>query len=351
MALGALVALGSLARADGLLLWVPVGLALLSTDPGRRWPAAGLAFGAFAVMMAPWWARNLAVTGSVLGSGAGRALWLLEYDELFTYPASGLTFDRWWAAGLAAHVQPRLAALWTNLQSVIAVNGYVLLLPLMLIGGWHHRKRLTVRAAAVYAAALYLVMSLVFPFAGARGGLFHSSAAVMPLLYALAASGLEISARWLAPRRGWDPGRTRSLLLTATVALAVMLSLWTVLSKTGLFGKGTSFARNQDTYQTAGELLAAEVDRSSVIAVGDPPGYFLATGSPAVVIPHGDESVLQQAAAEFGIEWIVLEADHPRGLRELYDAPGRRSWLAEPLSYLDPSGRPVYLYRVALEGG
>ena len=349
-ALGALVALGALARADGLLLWLPALYAFSATRV-RRFRALGIMLAVFIVLMAPWWIRNLSVTGTVVSPGAARALWLLEYDELFSFPAAQLTFARWWSAGLGTLVMHRLAALSANLQSLLAVNGYILLLPLMAVGGWLHRRHPSVRAGLVYAAALLLLMSFVFPFAGSRGGMFHSSAALMPLLYALAGSGVILSAAWLAPRLRWDPARTRVLLTSISVLLAGALSLWAMAGKIGLLGNGASFARNQATYAAAAQILRREAEMPSVAAVGDPPGFFLASGWMAVAIPHGTERALQQIAATYDVAWIILEADHPTDLDDLYSSPSARSWLAAPLSFLDPAGRPVYLYRVLPEDG
>jgi hypothetical protein len=349
-ALGALVALANLARADGLLLWVPALVALFAVER-RRLRHFGLLLAGFGLLMAPWWLRNLGATGALLSPGATRALWLLDYDELFFYPASRLTFARWWGAGLSTLLVARLQAAWTILQSAVAVNGYIMLLPLMVVGGFARRRHPSVRAGALYAAALSLFLSLIFPFAGARGGFFHSSAALMPLLYALAAAGLEQAAIWIAPRLHWDAGRTRVLLGTVALLLAGALSLWALAGKAGAFGAGASFGRNQMTYNAAEELLRSQDETISVVAVGNPPGFYLATGRAAVAIPHGAEHDLKQVASAYGVDWVLLEADHPRPLDDLYLAPSARDWLAAPLTFLDPAGRPVYLYRVVLEGG
>jgi hypothetical protein len=345
LGIGATVALGSLARADGLLLWAPVVYASLRV-PGRRLRfLLSSAFG-FLALMAPWWIRNLAVTGSLVAPGAARALWVLDYDELFLYPASQLTIARWWAAGLEALLAPRLAALWANLTSALAVNGYVLLLPLMVVGGWAHRRRVSVRAAALYAGALYLFMSLVFPFAGSRGGFFHSTAALMPLAYALAAAGLEPSARWLAARLHWDPGRTQRLLTTVALGLAAALSLWALMGKAGVFGRATSFARNRETYAAVAQGLDSVLFEDAVVASVNPPGLFLATGWRSVVLPHGPVETLREVVKAFGVDWIVVEEDHPAGLDDLYTTSVRPDWLAAPVVVFDAAGRPVYLYRV-----
>ncbi|HMK07820.1 MAG TPA: hypothetical protein VK449_02195 [Anaerolineales bacterium] len=345
MVLGALVALGSLARADGLLLWFPVVYAVAAS--GRpRWRHFALAVGGFVVLMLPWWLRNLAVTGAWMSPGSIRTLWLLNYDELFSFPASQLTFARWWHAGLTALLQARLAAAWVNLQSLVAVSGLVLLLPLAAVSAWRHRAAASVRAGALYSAVLYLFMSVVFPFAGSRGGFFHSSAALIPLVSALAGEGTLLAAEWMASRLKWAPERTRAMLTSIAVVLAAALSLWTLAGKAGAFGPGGSFGRNLATYRAAERVLASQDGSASVVAVGDPPGYFLAGGHRAVVIPNGTEQVLRQVSETYGVDWIVLEADHPAGLDALYEDPGARDWLAEPLVVVDPNGLPVYLYRV-----
>ena len=97
---GLLIGIGALARADGLLL---LGVGLLAVFWSRQRRISGslaLAFGVL-VVMGPWWARNLAETGALLNPGSQRLLWMLEYDDLFAFPASDLTFARWWEAGAA----------------------------------------------------------------------------------------------------------------------------------------------------------------------------------------------------------------------------------------------------------
>src|SRR3990170_2850099 len=350
----------------GLLLWqvgaavarptasgrgAPGGVAAPRAAGGRRLRSFGLLIAGFGVWMAPWWLRNLSVTGALVSPGAARALWLLDYDELFLFPATQLTFARWWGAGVSTLLLQRLGAASANLQSLVAVNGYILLLPLMVVGGWVHRRFPSVRAGLLYAVVLFFLMSFVFPFAGARGGSFHSSAALMPLLVALAASGVTTAAAWIAPRMRWDPDRTRGMLTSISILLAGALSVWAMAGKIGAFGAGASFGRDQATYAAAAEVIRGEGESDVVAAVGDPPGFFLASGWLAVAIPHGTEQVLQQVVSAYDVEWIILEADHPADLDALYFSASERPWLTAPLRILDPAGRPVYLYRVVSESG
>ncbi|MGH2626628.1 MAG: glycosyltransferase family 39 protein, partial [Anaerolineales bacterium] len=177
---GALIGLCHLTRADGLLL-LPLGAAAAWTAGERAAKRAlALAVG-YGVVVAPWLLRNLAAFGRLLPPGQARALWLTEYNDLFVYPATVLTPDRWLEQGWGAIVATRLAALGSNLTSLWAVNGLVFLLPLMALGAWRFRNHRLIRFALAYLALELLLMSFVFPYAGTRGGYFHSSVAAMPV--------------------------------------------------------------------------------------------------------------------------------------------------------------------------
>lgn len=332
---GALAGLGHLARADGFLLLLPPALAVLTRR--RASDLAALAVGYLAVI-APWWARNLAVVGSAIPPGNGRALWLLAYDELFAYPAGLLAFERWWAAGWGARAAAWSAAAAANLRSLVAVNGLVFLLPLMIAGGWRRRAQPLVRLTLVHLLALWAVMTLVFPFAGSRGGYFHSSAAWMPILWALAPFGLEALIELGVRRRGWVADQARRAFGLGAVALALALTAWV--------GVRPEWNAAGEAYRRAGEALAARADPGDVVAVNNPPGFWHATGHPAVVIPYGDEQTLRAVVERYDAVWVVLDANRPEGLAGLYHAPASADWLTLEASVADAFGRPIYLLRV-----
>jgi hypothetical protein len=343
-----LVGLGHLARADGMLLGVPVGYVAFARSKGRLATGLSLAALGYLVLMLPWAVRNLAASGTLLGAGTTRALWLLDYDELFVYPASLLTASRWWQAGFVTLLGHRLESAWAQLQTMVAVNGYVALLPLAALGARSRADHAPVRAGAWYGGALLGVMTLVFPFAGGRGGFFHSSAALMPLIWAVAAIGLDHLAARASARFAWRIDPAWRMLASVALLVALAISGWVLAGKAGAFGAGPSFDRNAITYEAVGVALDEE-GRSGVVAVNDPPGFYLATGWEAVVIPHGPESSLREVVARYGVEWVVLEVNHPQGLAELYRRPSSRSWLSEPTVVSDAAGLPVYLLRVVEE--
>jgi hypothetical protein len=343
LGIGTLIGLGHLARADGVLLWMPA-IFVLVRSRGQRAQHAGLALAGYGLVMVPWLWRNLNVFGTILPPGTSRTLWLLNYDELFLYPADLLTPARWWASGIAAITSARLGAIGTNLQTVLAVNGAILLWPLAILGGWARRRDLGVQAAALYFASLFGAMSLVFPFAGARGGFFHSSTAVMPMLWSLTAIGVEVAAA-AAPRWRWNADRSRTLFTVVALALAAGLSAW------ALWGKARSSARNLVTYRMAASTIqnTGPTRPSTVVAAVDPPGFFAASGVPAVALPDGDTEALRLVVERYGVQWVVIEADHPQLLSGLYQAGPRPDWLGRPVSIEDAAGKPVLLYPVEAE--
>jgi hypothetical protein len=127
----------------------------------------------------------------------------VDYDQLYNYPASTLTVQNWLAAGLPALLKMRWDALLENLKTLLAVQGGVFLLPLILVGIWRLRQTLLIKAGCIAWLVTFLVMTFIFPLAGSRGGFLHSGAAFQPLFWATGAEGLagfvDFGVRW----RNW----------------------------------------------------------------------------------------------------------------------------------------------------
>lgn len=350
IATGALAGAGQLARADGLLLLAPLlGLALLS--PRRRVMSFVLVLIGWGAVMAPWLMRNLLVAGSPLSPGGGRTLWLTSYDALFSFPATSLTMQTWAGEGLASILTARASALLTNLQSLVVVTGGVLLGPFMLAGAWRRRDPV-VAVCVAYLGLLFLVMTLAFPFSGARGGFFHSSAAVLPVLWALTPIGLQRALAWVAPRRRWEPGRAWRLFASLLVAGSMGVSLWAAWDRAiAGWPEAPRWERSQRSMARAAVALRELEAASAVVAVNNPPGFFLASGMPAVVIPNGDASLLQQVANRYDVAWVVLDVNHPAALAPLYAAPDSADWLSLEAQVQDEAGWPIYLFKVKGSSG
>jgi len=328
---GALVGLAHLTRADGLLLLPVVALALLlfpSPRGARRAPrimfhVSYLALG-YLLVMGPWLARNLAVVGAPLPSAGARTLWLRAYDDLFCYRCD-LSLRSYLAWGWSGILRSKLWAMGVNLQRFLAEDCLVGLFPFTLVGLYRLRRRPAFTLSIVYLLLLYLVHSLAFTFPGPRGGFFHASAALLPFLHTSAAEGLDAAVGWAARRRRWNGRQARLVFTLAALALAVLLSL-----SIGR-GKWTAWRTADAVYDRIGRWLAWRGEAGATVMVVNPPAFWYHTRNPCVVIPNGDAEVMLEVAARYGVDYLVLEPDHPRGLAPLYArraAPDRLSLVA-----------------------
>jgi len=351
LAAGVLVGLAHLTRADGVLLLAP-GLVAAVLSKERRVSSVSLIFVGYLAIMTPWWARNGLAVGSPLPEGLNRTLWLLRYDELFSFPATILTAERWWGAGLGVLLKSRLESLLANLQSLIAVNGLVFLGPFMLIGALEKKSDPLVRLTAVYLFLLLGMMSFVFPFAGSRGGFFHSSTAFMPILWALTPLGINRVVRWAAGRRGWVVERAQSLFGWSAPVLAGVLTA--VLFWTRIVGgspMSPAWSGPANAYAAVSQNLEHLDPTRSVVAANNPPGLYLASGAPSVMIPNGPPEALQAVVEKYAVRWVVLDANRPDGLAVLYRAPDTLPWLmlARRIEW-EPEGDILIFRVIATEG-
>jgi hypothetical protein len=338
--LGLLAGLMHLSRADGLLWLILALLAVLlhfnSAPSSSRsllaffsslFPSSRSLFSAlcsllsallgYFLVMAPWFARNHAVFGAFLAPGGSKMLWLTHYDQIFSYPSSGLTFGAWWSSGLGEILRARLWALGLNAANTLTVQGGIFLLPLIVIGVWQMRRNRTVQLALLAWGMTLGVMTLVFPFAGARGGYFHSGAALQPVWWALAPLGLERVLEWGRARRGWDMSQARPFFTAALVALAVFLTAISLALRLPGWGE-ENYAYNQ-----IGKTLAAQgMPDDAVVIVANPPGFYLASGNPAIVIPACDPQTLLVLARRYRAGYLVLEQGSvPDALTPVYEDP------------------------------
>lgn len=338
--LGLIAGLMHLARADGIL-WLGMALlvALFEYFAQRKFgkhrhaflPSALLALAGYLLVMGPWMLRNLAVFGSPLAPGGSRALWLTSYDELFSYPAGILTPGRFLASGLAEILRVRLEAVGGNLVRALAIQGQVFLGPLALAGLWRVRQDRRSLLGALAWLLTFLAMSVAFPFQGVRGGYFHSGAALQPLIWAAAPVGLEVFLNWGVRRRGWKAQQARTVFRIGLVALSGLMTIFLAFDRAILPALQGSQPSSQVVYTEVRHALDAEVgEQQAPVMVNNPPGYFLATGKPSIVIPNGDIDTLLAAGRRYGARYIILEFNHPSPLDDLYNHPGDR----EGLKYL-----------------
>jgi len=333
-ALGGLAGLLHLSRADGLIWLAAAALVLLLDKKIDRWRQRILpgicALSGYLLPTLAWYARNLAHYGWPFAPGGSRGLWLTNYDQLYSYPAAILTPAHWLAAGVPALFQHRLDALSLNLQTALAVQGGIFLLPLILAGLWQLRRLPIVQIAMGMWLVTLTVMTLVFPFAGGRGGFFHSGAALQPLLWAVAPAGLDAFIGVGVRLRNWNAPRSTpifgALLVTVSAILALALFIPAV-SPAGAQAASPWRASWDEYARVAQALDALGAAPDQVVMVNNPPGYYAATRRPALVIPDGGIAPLLAAARRYQATYFVLEANHGPDWDALYQAPGDRPGL------------------------
>ncbi|MGE5073616.1 MAG: hypothetical protein ACM3MF_09330, partial [Anaerolineae bacterium] len=168
---------------------------------------------------------------------------------------------------------------------------------------WLYRKDERARLAAFGWACLFLVMTLVFPFAGARGGFFHAGAAFQPMWWVLAPVGLD-RAIAAARRRNMFTPSAFTVFQGALVALTLLMTA-VILSIRVLPGWG----EGEQQYPKVESFLRSHGSQpADIVMVRNPPGYYLMTGRSAIVVPLGDEATMAQVAGRYGAKYLVIEA-------------------------------------------
>jgi hypothetical protein len=321
--LGIVSSLLYLARADGLLWFGIGGLAILldglKSREGKMLATRLVQFGAgFALLAAPWMTRNQLVFGTPLAPGGSRALWIVVYDELFFFPARLLTMERWLAAGPAAWWAGWGFALQQNTLSLIAVQGSILLFPLLLIGIWKRRGERFVRLGVLAWFVIFVEMTLVFPYIGARGGFFHSISTLMPFVWALSVIGLAQAGTWAARIPRWtDEGAWRLMRIVSLAGIAVISGL--IVARQVVQSPWDEYAVMYRALDQ--QLVQLGIPDREVVMVNNAPSFYTTTGRPAMNYPGGDVEMLINAAWHYSVRYVVIDENSAESLRPLFAHP------------------------------
>ena len=331
--LGVIAGLMHLARADGIL-WlffsilvvINIPLEIKKTPNYLRHIILGLisCFLGYLGIMGPWFLRNWFVFGSILAPGGQSMFWLTGYNQIYTYQPGLITFSAWLKNGLTEAFRVRLWALNINLQNTFASQGSIFLLPFILVGICIKRKEHIIRIAVIAWVFNLIIMSLVFPFAGARGGFFHSGAALQPIWWGLAPIGLVTLVEWIGLKRKWNIEKASKVFLVSIVGLSMMvtgiISIGKLYSPTEGINK---WSVEDHLYRELTTLIKNSGDQQkSTVMVSNPPGFYLASGLNAIAVPDGDEKNALYVAQRYGAGYLILEEGaFPDGLNGLYRNP------------------------------
>lgn len=299
-AAGIFCGLAHLTRADGLLLLL-VALAVIWLPPLSRNKLRNKAIltlaliSSYLLVMLPWFVRNLDIIDAPLPSGGIRTMYLRGYNEIFAYPVdwSAQNFFEW---GWGNILQSRAQALLTNSATWLLIEGLVVLAPFALVALWQRRHQPFLTGFWLYALGLHLVMTFIFAYPGSRGGLFHSSAALLPFWAVLGILGLDAGIDKMVQWRNWKRHEARLVFGTTVVIMAALLGgLWLTLQ-----------LRNRDAapdYENLAESLPADAR----LMVNDPAAWYYHTGRWGVTLPDAPLDRLPEIARRFCITHLVLD--------------------------------------------
>jgi hypothetical protein len=281
-------------------------------------PAGLLALLGYFIVMGIWHIRSENLFGSFMTPGGGRLLWLENYNQTFIYPPDSLTREGFLQAGWNAALQDRLVALSANSGNAFAAQGGIFLFPFILIGLWILRGDLRTRIAVTGWLLLFVVMTVIFPFAGSRGSFFHAGAAFQPYWWVAAPIGLDSAIGW-ARRHGKFTDQNAPVFFQGIlVLLAILMTAYLVN-----FRVLSGWAKDDVIYpKVEQKLVDSGISPQDIVIVRNPPGYYLASRRSSISLPFGDESTILAAAKRFGARYLILEKDGTfDSIQDLYDHP------------------------------
>lgn len=291
-----------LTRADGIL-FVLAGWAALfwfwhnPISWRQRFGFALVLLLAYLLTMTPWFMRSLDAFGAPLPVGGTQGIWFTEYNDIFNYPPDASPAQFFENGGWALFASSRWTGVSAALGTLLAVEGLVVLAPLML---WALVKRWQepfLRPMWIYALGLHAAMSLVFPFPGYRGGLFHSVTALSPFWVVLGLFGLDDFIRLMARVRRWNPRTATPFFTVMLVVIAAALSVFV-----GMGGRVTT-ATDDNLYRALQDVLPDDAR----VMINDPASLYYHTGHGGVVLPNESPDILPQIAERYGVDYLLIE--------------------------------------------
>ncbi len=340
---GVLAGLATLSRNDGLLVLVALGLAF-AWDRWRAWRSAGArrpaipfaaavaCVGLFGLVMAPWWARQLAVFGSLSPSTAsGKVLFIRDISEWnsITTPA---TLEHLLGMGAGPLIASRVGGLAAAVMIYATLVAGFVLAPFMLVGGWARRRSIDFGPFFAFTGLLFAFSALVSAVHVPGGTFIHSAIALAPHSYILALEGIAVAVAWVARRRPtWDAEAGARFFGTAAVVFAVVCAVG------GTLVVHANWAKRADRFRAvAGALDTAGAPVSDRVMSIDASGTRYWTGRGGVVLVNDPLDTVEAVARAYGIHWLVLDAgDTVTAAGPILDDDTRPAWIGPPV-YTEP---------------
>lgn len=308
--------LAYLSRSDGLLLVaLMLGLPFLRRD-GKGF---AVALGVTLLCAAPWSAYNLSARGTLLPTGGTRTLWLTDYDDIFCYQCE-FSLSNYLEWGWGAILESKIDALAWNLRTLLVVVGFIFLWPFAIVGGWRLRDKPSFVLAWLYLLLLFGAMTFGFSFPGPRGGFFHSSGALLPFIVTASFVGLDRTIVWIGGKRGWNIPQAQAAFSVGFVLIGLSMSLLATPPKL------EAWRQAHTLYKNVGAWLRQNDPQSCPVLAGNPPGFWYINRIPTLMVPNNTPETVASVAERYGACWMVLDANLPQPLMQLYSTDQSADW-------------------------
>ena len=323
---GLIAGLMHLTRADGLLWVVMIPLFLLVDSIRRKrniqaiivhtFPIVLAAIGAYLLVMSPWYIRNIRLFGTFTAPGSSSNLFLITYNDLYAFPSSINTLQRWLESGMHAIFERRLEAAGVNLLSLIGVQLLIFQIPVFLIGVWNNRKKTWTQVNMLGLVILFLFFTLLFPFAGKRGGYFHAATVFQIFIWAMSIDGLRIMAVKLPLNQTIERKVFEKFIGVAYILIFLVVTGVIFSSKMATWKNGAA-----EILEIHHAIEEQEIGVEEVVLINDPATFHWLTERPSIVIPSGNEDTLFSVMERYSAQYVVLQRNHPPELTDLYLSP------------------------------
>jgi hypothetical protein len=240
-----------------------------------------------------------------MAPGSSRAMWLDEYEQIFSFPPDQLSVQSFIALGFKEIARDRLSAFQNNLIGAVTAHGAIILFPFIIAGIYIRRNDERVKLAGFSWLILFLTMTFIFPFPGARGAFFHAGSAFQPIWWTLAPIGLGGFLSYLHKNK-WAGDRAQKLAPAAVAMVVIILTVFSVYIR--LFTlEWDEGEKNYPAVEQA--LLEYGIEPDDIVIVRNAPGYYIQTGRSAIPIPYEGVEAVLNAAKKYEAAYFILEPD------------------------------------------
>lgn len=314
---GILSGLSHLSRADGALVAVAGGFWYLVSArgrrPGRRIAVMALAGVCYFLVMGPWFARNLEVFGSPMSPESCKTVFMTSYNQLFHYnevPSAGKFFSR----GVGKIIGEKAVMIRDSLLYIMTGPLAVFLVPLFLAGlaavRWNHPEV----PHLFYGFLMFGVLVLVFTYPSQKGTLWHSSAALLPLLHVVSVRGATVFVLLAGRLKSRTTGKFSGSsgpsskvgnLLGVTVAMSAILCV--VYTATYIHFWRVDYDAYRPAFAwVAGANASTHPGARPRIVMTPLPGFAnYCEGLTAIIMPMDGRKAVLDAARQRGVEFLV----------------------------------------------